>query len=145
MRWTEKQYEQYVQKRGSKNIYTPTREPIRIIIPGRPVPKQRPRFTRTGHIYTPQETRDYEDFVGWKAKEVIKEPLAGNVALYIKVYVKGNVFPDLDNIAKSILDGMNKVAYHDDKQVACLVIQRIKGQEEKVEVELEEVGDGGDI
>lgn len=139
MRWTEKQYEQYVQKRGSKNIYTPTREPIRIIIPGRPVPKQRPRFTRTGHIYTPQETRDYEDFVGWKAKEVIKEPLEGDIALYIRVYVNRNVFADIDNIAKAIMDGLNGVAYKDDRQVVCLSIQRIKGQEERVEIELEEV------
>jgi crossover junction endodeoxyribonuclease RusA len=139
MRWTKKQYEQYVQKRGSKNIYTPTREPIRIIIPGRPVPKQRPRFARTGHIYTPQETRDYEDFVGWKAKEVVKEPLEGDIALYIRVYVNRNVFADIDNIAKAIMDGLNGVAYKDDRQVVCLSIQRIKGREERVEIELEEV------
>lgn len=139
MRWTEKQYEQYVQKRGSKNIYTPTREPIRIIIPGRPVPKQRPRFTRTGHIYTPQGTKDYEDFVGWKAKEVIKEPLEGDIALYIRVYVNRNVFADIDNIAKAIMDGLNGVAYKDDRQVVCLSIQRIKDREERVEIELEEV------
>jgi len=116
-----------------------SKEQIKIVIPGRPVPKARPRLGRGGNVYTPVKTKRYEELVAWKTKEVIKEPLAGNVALYIKVYVKGNVFPDLDNIAKSILDGMNKVAYHDDKQVSCLVIQRIKGQEEKVEVELEEV------
>lgn len=129
----------YIQKRGSKNVYALTKGPIKIVIPGRPVPKARPRLGKGGHVYTPARTKQYEELVAWKTKEVIKEPFTGNIAIYIKVYVKNNVFPDLDNIAKSILDGMNKVAYHDDKQVSCLVIQRIKGQEEKVEVELEEV------
>jgi len=129
----------YIQKHGSKNVYTPAKEPIRIVVPGRPVPKQRPRFTRTGHIYTPQETKDYEDFVGWKAKEVIKEPLEGDIALYIRVYVNRNVFADIDNIAKAIMDGLNGVAYKDDRQVVCLSIQRIKDREERVEIELEEV------
>lgn len=129
----------YTQKQGSKNVYTPVRGSIKIIIPGRPVPKARPRLGKGGNVYTPEKTKQYEELVAWKTKEVIKEPLTGNVAVYIKVYVKGDVFPDLDNIAKSILDGMNKVAYYDDKQVACLVVQRIKSREEKVEVELEEV------
>lgn len=125
--------------------YEAAKEVIKIVVPGRPVPKARPRLGKRGNVYTPTRTKQYEELVAWKTKEVIKEPFTGNIAVYIKVYVKNNVFPDLDNIAKSILDGMNKVAYHDDKQVSCLVIQRIKGQEEKVEVELEEVGDGGDI
>jgi len=32
------------------------------------------------------------------------------------------------------------VAYKDDRQVVCLSVQRIKGREERVEIELEEVG-----
>lgn len=119
--------------------YEAAKEVIKIVVPGRPVPKARPRFGKQGNVYTPARTKQYEELVAWKTKEVIKEPLTGNVAVYIKVYVKGDVFPDLDNIAKSILDGMNKVAYYDDKQVACLAVQRIKSREEKVEVELEEV------
>lgn len=111
----------------------------RIIIPGRPVPKGRPRFSKTGHAYTPQRTREYEELVGWKVREIMKEPLQGNVALHIRVYVKRNVFPDIDNIAKSCMDGMNGIAYKDDKQVSYLTIQRLKGNEEKVEIEIEEV------
>ena len=109
-----------------------------IVIPGRPVPKQRPRVGRNGNIYTPRKTKQYEQLIGWKAKEVIKQPLNGNVSLQIRVYVKRDIFPDLDNIAKSVMDGLNNVAYIDDKQVACLVVQRLRGQEEKVEIEVDE-------
>lgn len=110
-----------------------------IVIPGRPVPKQRPRVGRNGNIYTPRKTKQYEQVIGWKAKEVIKHPLNRNVLLQIRVYVKRDIFPDLDNIAKSVMDGLNNVAYVDDKQVACLAIQRIRAQEEKVEIEIIEI------
>ena len=33
---------------------------LTFIIPGPPVPKQRPRFGRGGRVYTPPATRDYE-------------------------------------------------------------------------------------
>lgn len=127
-----------LQKKSSKNVNVTIKKKINLVIPGRPVPKQRPRFSRTGHIYTPRKTKDYEDFVGWKAKEVITEPLTGDIALHIRVYVNRNVFADIDNIAKAIMDGLNGIAYKDDKQVVCLTVQRLRG-EEKVEIELEEV------
>lgn len=128
----------YVKKAGSKNIYSPAKGPLRIIIPGRPVPKGRPRFGRNGQVYTPKKTREYEELVGWYAKQCMTEPLEGNVMLHIKTYVKNNVSPDLDNIAKAIMDGLNGVAYRDDRQVVCLSVQRIKGREERVEILLEE-------
>ena len=128
----------YVKKAGSKNIYSPAKGPLRIIIPGRPVPKGRPRFGRNGQVYTPKKTREYEELVGWYAKQCMTEPLEGNVMLHIKTYVKNNVSPDLDNIAKAIMDGLNGVAYKDDRQVMCLTVQRLRG-EERVEILLEEV------
>lgn len=112
---------------------------IRIIIPGRPVPKQRPRFGRGGHVYTPSKTKQYEELVGWYAKQYIPQPINENIALHIRVYVKNNVFPDIDNIAKSIMDGLNGIAYNDDKQVACLTIQRLQGEEERAEIEIEKI------
>jgi len=117
-----------------------SKEQIKIVIPGRPVPKGRPRFGRGGNVYTPKRTREYEELVGWYAKQCIPKPLKGDIELHIKVYVKNNVFPDIDNIAKAIMDGLNGVAYRDDRQVVCLSVQRIKGREERVEIELEEVG-----
>lgn len=112
-------------------------QPIRISIPGRQIPKARPRFGRGGKVYTPRKTRQYEELVGWYAKQCIPEPFTGDIQLHIKVYVRNNVFPDIDNIAKAIMDGLNGVAYKDDKQVMGLSVQRIKDGEERVEIELE--------
>ena len=36
---------------------------VELIIEGEPVGKARPRFTRTGHAYTPDKTRKYEQAV----------------------------------------------------------------------------------
>lgn len=119
--------------------YEAAKEVIKIVVPGRPVPKARPRLGKRGNVYTPTRTKEYEQLVGWCAKQHIQETIDGDIALHIKVYVKNNIFPDIDNIAKSIMDGLNGVAYKDDKQVSCLTVQRIKGNEEKVEIELEEV------
>lgn len=111
----------------------------KIIVPGRPVVKKRPRLGRNNNIYTPRKTKEYEELVGWKAREVIKEPLKGNVAVYITIYGGSRIQGDLDNYAKSILDGMNGVAYIDDKQISYLTIQRLKGEQEMVEIEIEEL------
>jgi crossover junction endodeoxyribonuclease RusA len=108
------------------------------VIPGRPVPKGRPRFSK-GHAYTPEKTRMYEELVGWKAKQVIQKPLKKNIAVYITIYASSKIQGDLDNYAKSILDGMNGVAYIDDKQICSLSIQRISDKEERVEIEIEEM------
>lgn len=109
-----------------------------ITIPGRPVPKGRPRFSRSGHAYTPEKTRKYEELVAWCAKKDIPEPLKGDVAMDIMIYANGH-WPDIDNICKALLDGMNGIAYDDDKQVAALMIQRKKDKDERVEITLWEV------
>lgn len=45
--------------------------------------------------------------------------------------------PDLDNIAKSILDALNGLAYHDDSQIVCLIISKFYAiNEPKVRVHL---------
>lgn len=48
--------------------------------------------------------------------------------------------PDVDNIAKIILDSLNGLAYHDDNQVSCLLVfKNYTDGQEKVVVELEEI------
>lgn len=109
-----------------------------ITIPGRPVPKGRPRFSRSGHAYTPEKTRQYEELVAWCAKQEVQEPLKGDIAVDIKIYAK-NYCGDMDNICKALLDSMNGIAYNDDKQVAAMMVQRMKDKDERVEIELWEV------
>ena len=37
--------------------------------------------------------------------------------------------PDIDNLAKFVLDGMNKLVYHDDEQVVKLVVYKLQDSE----------------
>ena len=46
--------------------------------------------------------------------------------------------PDIDNIAKSILDAMNKFVFKDDNQVSKLLIEKKYGEIEKVNIKIEE-------
>lgn len=45
-----------------------------------------------------------------------------------------------DNIAKAILDSLNGLAYKDDSQVTELIVLKEYGTENKIYVELEEIG-----
>jgi crossover junction endodeoxyribonuclease RusA len=110
---------------------------VSFVIPGRPVPKQRPRVGKGGKIYTPKKSRDYEETVGWAGKRVFKNPYDGPVSLQVKVYLADSRSRgDLDNYVKSIQDGLNKIAWRDDRQVtrlkAGLYVQ--PGVKERVEV-----------
>lgn len=44
--------------------------------------------------------------------------------------------PDVDNVAKIILDGLNKVAYNDDNQITDIKIRKIYDTESYVKVKL---------
>lgn len=116
---------------------------IRITVPGRPQPKQRPRLgmgKRKAYIYTPPETLEYEKIVGWVAKTKCSQPLEGPVKVEIWVYLRGKA--DVDNLSKSILDGLNEIAFHDDDQVVDLMVHKrqVKDKkEERVEIRLKEV------
>ena len=117
---------------------------VTFTVEGNPVGKQRPRFSR-GHTYTPKKTVDYEKQVADKAKQAMgsSQPLETPVAVFIYIshtvpasYSKkrteaclANVErprkPDLDNVAKLVLDAMNGVVYKDDVDVVRLnVIKR---------------------
>jgi Holliday junction resolvase RusA-like endonuclease len=56
---------------------------IIIHVPGVPIPKGRPRMTRTGHTYTPSRTRGYEAIVREYAALAMrgKQPLVGPLHL----------------------------------------------------------------
>lgn len=132
---------------------------IKFEVPGDPVGKQRPRvvrnkFTRGVHTYTPQKTKTYEALVQMQAQRVYdKEPTSNNVSVAIDAYFKvpksyskkrtemcllqierPSKKPDTDNIAKAILDAMNKVVYQDDKQVVSLHIEKYYSKDPKVVV-----------
>ena len=47
--------------------------------------------------------------------------------------------PDCDNLAKSILDSLNGLAYQDDKQVVELEVKKFYAEQPEVKVKLMEV------
>lgn len=116
-------------------------------VEGRPVPKARPRVAR-GHAYTPQRTKDYEELVRIAYKIAHGTKIDGAVYMKIRVVYKApkksllchnrTKKPDLDNIAKSIMDGLNGIAYEDDSQVSFLQIEKVYGGEDYTIIEVSE-------
>ena len=115
-------------------------------VSGQPQGKARPRFVN-GHIYTPKCTKIYEADVkkaylavaqGYYFKD---EPVSLVVTAYLK-RAKSNrrkfatTKPDVDNILKAILDGLNGVAYNDDKQVIKLSIEKFYDDDDCVVVNI---------
>ena len=117
---------------------------IEFEVPGKAVGKGRPRFSRrSGHVYTPAKTAQYEMQVAAACREAmgLTPPTEGPVHVSISVlrsipkswaklknreYFKERTLPrpDVDNIAKAILDGCNGIAYKDDAQVNALYITK---------------------
>ena len=97
----------------------------RLTIPGRPLPKGRPRFTRTGHAYTPRTTKVYEQKIRDICTEHFDEPITQAVSVELKFYLTGKRPPDVDNMSKAILDGLQPSALADDSQVYRLTAERI--------------------
>ncbi len=114
-----------------------------VVIPGRAVPKGRPRMSvrgRTAYLYTPEATVAYEQAVGLCARQQYRKPLEGPVELSIRVYVRRGIRGDLDNYVKAISDGLNGVAFVDDRQVVHIDAQilRCRAEDERVEVDIKE-------
>jgi crossover junction endodeoxyribonuclease RusA len=99
-----------------------------VIIPLRPVPKERPRVMKGGYTYTPKRTLEFEKAIkeAWNGP-TFESPVSVDITLYkekIKVTIteeaeekKSSLRGDIDNYTKSILDGLNGAAYKDDKLI----------------------------
>lgn len=89
-------------------------------VPGRPIPKGRPRLGRRGRVFTPQTTIDYEAKIAMATKGL--EQLDGPVEVYLEFSPDGLLIHaweidipavsklrgDIDNYIKSALDGLQK-------------------------------------
>lgn len=131
---------------------------------GEPKGKARPRFVRMPNgvrTYTTKETENYEAYIRMSyLNEVGREMLKGAIAAEIvgvfpipkstskkkrQQMIDGEIHHtkkiDCDNLAKTILDALNGVAYDDDKQVCQLNVSKIYGEEPEVRVKLTEIGE----
>ncbi len=126
-----------------------------IEVQGTPVGKGRPRFTRDGHAFTPDGTRDFEARIKWKAKIGSKEVHDGAVIVIVTSYfvppkswplkkarlaregrVTMTVKPDVDNLLKAALDGCNGFSFADDKQVVAVVGFKQYDERPRMEIEV---------
>lgn len=128
-------------------------------IPGKVQAKQRPRFNGK-FAYTPKETITYENWVRtcylekYRGQPILENPLKVKIIAYYEIPKSTNkkrrlemkddkvfptVKPDTDNIAKSILDSLNNIAYLDDKQVVKLEVEKYYSDVASVVVMIDEV------
>ena len=133
---------------------------IDFCVPGVPRGKQRPRFTRTGHAYTPDQTAAYECLVRLAYQSIACGvlPMTGPISLSIIAYMPipaslsdkrkralvgkpHTKKPDCSNILKSVEDGLNGVAYADDSQIWKLTMHKVYGEVPGLEVAIEETED----
>jgi hypothetical protein len=75
----------------------------------------------------PRSRRRWRDRVAVAARERLHEaggPIGQDVAVLIIYFYQGETALDADNIAKSLLDGLKGVVFHDDRQVSELLIRK---------------------
>jgi crossover junction endodeoxyribonuclease RusA len=66
-------------------------------------------------------------------KEWRSRPIWGDFAVEIRMEYRGDPpWMDLDNLAKAILDAIKGFAFHDDAQVARLLVERVAGERERI-------------
>lgn len=115
---------------------------IEFVIPGEPVAKARARLGRYGNFFTPDKTEGYEELVRFYAMLAMKgnPPMTGRLAVeahfgeaeawvcvkeIIREKPKGRL-SDLDNLLKTLLDGMQKkkTVFNNDSQVDKVEVER---------------------
>lgn len=69
-------------------------------------------------------------------------PAWGEFAVEIRMeYVGDPPWIDLDNLAKAILDAIKGYVFHDDAQVARLLVERAAGERERITVSVRKIGE----
>lgn len=108
-------------------------EPIEVVFKIEPKPKARPRMTRSGHTYTPKETKDFENALKLAFKSAYKgKPLTGPVSIDCELFFtrpKKSKYDypskcDADNCFKAVADALNGLAWIDDRQLCSIVIEK---------------------
>lgn len=119
---------------------------VQFFVPGEPRGKERPRPGKNGRMYTPKKTKKYEALIEECCINQCpgRQPeYTGNIVAQIECLypirksapkkkraemlagmIRPTKTPDLDNIAKAVLDAINTIAYKDDAQVVEISITK---------------------
>lgn len=138
---------------------------IKIIVPGEPVPKGRPRTRICSprfkvpfiHFYQDAETEAYEKRVAAEARLIMmgRGLLLGALELRALAYVpiprswsekkqaqaiEGIIMPisrpDSDNFLKCASDSLNGVVYRDDAQIVKMSVEKWYSEQPRLEIEI---------
>lgn len=114
----------------------------------RPTPKARPRLSKFA-VYTPKKTTNYENLIAYEWKKRYKDLILKNAVkldlLFCFKKAKSckkdyhTQRPDIDNLEKAILDGLNKVAFVDDCQVVEMKSKKVFSDVDKIVITVTEL------
>ena len=115
----------------------------------RPFPKERPRLCGKRLVYTPVKTRNFENMIAYEWKRRYKDLILKNAVkldlLFCFKKAKSckkdyhTQRPDIDNLEKAILDGLNKTAFVDDCQVVEMKSQKVFSDVDKIVITVTEL------
>lgn len=120
---------------------------VHFTVPGEPVGKGRPRFSRQGSFvmaYTPGKTVSYENLIkveyerqsglsfgereiGMRVTAYFSIPKSVSKAKRQRMKdgeIRPTKKPDIDNVCKVVADALNGVAYNDDRQIVYTEISK---------------------
>ena len=128
-------------------------EPVSFTVLGEPKSQPRVKACRRGsfvHIYTPATAKEWKESVGNAAKAAVESPLTGALflslifsfarpkshltttgALRKGVNVQHIIKPDVDNLAKAVMDALTDAGiWKDDTQIVSLEVSKRYSQPE---------------
>lgn len=138
---------------------------MEIVIYGEPIPQGRPRFTKTGHTYDPERSRNYKQLVRFWVTQYLKKidgwkPFENALCVDLTFFVGipsswskkkrigasvGQIRPivkngDIDNLCKGVLDSCNGLLWVDDCIITDLSARkRYTGELARVVIKITEV------
>ena len=134
----------------------------RFVVMEQPRGKGRPRFSQSGHAYTPETTREYEHRIAYEARKDGIRAYNGPVIVEMEFCmaipkswsaarrdaakrgeIEPTTKPDIDNCIKAILDATNGIGWIDDKQVIGVVATKRYTDNGKTIVTITEKENGG--
>ena len=129
---------------------------VKFHINTRPTPKQRPRLGKSGKVYTPNSTKVFEEicrlsygnryyfdkeYISIKIVFKFKVPKSYSKKKYSEA-IEGKIRPstnDIDNLSKSVLDGLNGKAWKDDRYIYRIEAEKIFADKDCIEVVIESI------